>query len=238
MTEAEWLKSSMPVSSFEHDHGWPSPRKQRLFAVACCQRIRHLLPEIRWADWSDVAERYADRRAKRDDLAAARRDVLTGADGRATYAQMLTQFGERAAYWACETKLRKYASQVATAAACAAAYSILPLEEAFVPPGHSGYKEQFWVAQNAELAAQIALVYEICGNPFRPGVAFSPSWRTDTAMSLARGMYESRDFGAMPILADALQDAGCDNDDVLNHCRGEWPHVRGCWVVDLVLGKE
>jgi hypothetical protein len=64
-------------------------------------------------------------------------------------------------------------------------------------------------------------------------------WRTDTAMSLARQMYESREFSAMPILADALQDAGCDNDDILSHCRDTaLTHVRGCWVVDLVLGKE
>lgn len=81
------------------------------------------------------------------------------------------------------------------------------------------------------------LVHDIFGNPFRP-VTFAPEWRTDTAVSLARGMYESRDFSAMPILADALQDAGCDSDDVLNHCRGDGPHVRGCWVVDLLLGKE
>ena len=51
-------------------------------------------------------------------------------------------------------------------------------------------------------------------------------------------MYESRDFAAMPILADTLQVAGCDNPDILNHCRGPGPHVRGCWVVDLVLGRE
>jgi hypothetical protein len=52
-------------------------------------------------------------------------------------------------------------------------------------------------------------------------------------------MYESRDFGAMPILADALQDAGCDSNDILNHCRdANATHVRGCWVVDFVLGKE
>ncbi|MBM3982131.1 MAG: hypothetical protein FJ304_18080 [Planctomycetes bacterium] len=79
---------------------------------------------------------------------------------------------------------------------------------------------------------------EVHGNPFRP-VAFAPEWRTDTAIALARTMYESREFGAMPILADALQDAGCDNDDILNHCRdAAQVHVRGCWVVDLVLGKE
>ena len=78
---------------------------------------------------------------------------------------------------------------------------------------------------------------DLFGNPFRP-VTFSPSWRTDTALSLARTMYDSRDFGAMPILADALQDVGCDSDDVLDHCRdAKQPHVRGCWVCDLVLGK-
>ncbi len=56
-------------------------------------------------------------------------------------------------------------------------------------------------------------------------------------MSLARQMYESRDFSVMPILADALQDASCDSDDILTHCRSGGPHVRGCWAVDLVLGK-
>jgi hypothetical protein len=82
------------------------------------------------------------------------------------------------------------------------------------------------------------LLRDIFGNPFRR-VAFSPSWRTDTALTLARQMYESRDFGAMPILADALQDVGCDSEDILSHCRDtSLTHVRGCWVVDLVLGKE
>ncbi|MCE9566659.1 MAG: hypothetical protein K8U57_31940 [Planctomycetes bacterium] len=81
------------------------------------------------------------------------------------------------------------------------------------------------------------LLREIFGNPFRP-VAFDPAWGSDTVMSLAKHIYESRDFSAMPILADALQDAGCDNADILNHCRGNGPHVRGCWVVDLVLGKS
>ena len=83
-----------------------------------------------------------------------------------------------------------------------------------------------------------AIVHDIFGNPFRP-VAFSPSWRTDTAAALAQQMYDSRDFSAMPILADALQDAGCDSADILDHCRDPHAtHVRGCWVVDLVLGRE
>ncbi|MBP3959834.1 hypothetical protein J8F10_31690 [Gemmata sp. G18] len=82
-----------------------------------------------------------------------------------------------------------------------------------------------------------ALLRDIFGNPFRP-VSFSTAWRTSLTVSHARRIYEAYDFGLMPILADALQDAGCDNTDVLDHCRSEGPHVRGCWVVDLVLGKE
>ena len=89
----------------------------------------------------------------------------------------------------------------------------------------------------AEGVAMARLLRDIFGKSFRPAT-FSPEWRTSAAVALARGMYESRDFSAMPILADALQDAGCDSADVLDHCRGPGPHVRGCWVVDLVLGKE
>jgi hypothetical protein len=85
---------------------------------------------------------------------------------------------------------------------------------------------------------QAVYLCDIVGNPFRP-VPFSSDWRTDTVLSLARTMYESREFSAMPILADALQDAGCDSTDILNHCRDTTqPHVRGCWVTDLVLGKQ
>jgi hypothetical protein len=86
------------------------------------------------------------------------------------------------------------------------------------------------------LRPKIDLLRDILGNPFR-SVPFSPEWRTSTAVALSRQMYDARAFSAMPILADALQDAGCDNEDVLNHCRGPGPHVRGCWVTDLVLGK-
>jgi hypothetical protein len=107
-----------------------------------------------------------------------------------------------------------------------------------VASGHEG--QHFSVVDAmllSERSEQADLVRDVFGNPLRK-VKFSPEWRTDTAVTLASQMYESRDFSAMPILADALQDAGCDNDDILAHCRGDGPHVRGCWVVDLVLGKE
>jgi hypothetical protein len=84
---------------------------------------------------------------------------------------------------------------------------------------------------------QCGFIRDIFGNPFSP-VDFDSRWRTSDVVSLARSMYESRGFTAMPILADALLEARCDNDDILNHCRSEGPHVRGCWVVDLILGKQ
>ena len=74
------------------------------------------------------------------------------------------------------------------------------------------------------------------GNPFRP-VAVDPAWLTSNVVDLARTIYEDRCFERMPILSDALIDAGCNSDEILDHCKSPGPHVRGCWVVDLILGK-
>jgi len=88
-----------------------------------------------------------------------------------------------------------------------------------------------------ERLEQVHLARDIFGNPFRP-LAFDPAWRTSDATGIAAKMYESRNFSAMPILADALEEAGCDSVDILLHCREPGTHVRGCWVVDLVLDKK
>jgi hypothetical protein len=77
----------------------------------------------------------------------------------------------------------------------------------------------------------------VFGNPFRP-VTFDRRWRSADAVGIARGIYEDRAFDRLPILADALEDAGCDHKNVLDHCRKPGPHARGCWVVDLVLGRK
>ncbi len=81
------------------------------------------------------------------------------------------------------------------------------------------------------------LMHDIYGNPFRP-VALDSHWQSETVVALATGIYAERAFDRMPILADALEEAGCDHAVILTHCRGNGPHVRGCWVVDLILGKE
>jgi len=92
----------------------------------------------------------------------------------------------------------------------------------------------------AECREQAPLLRDIAGNPFRP-IALELNWlrRDDNiVLKMASILYQERRFVDLPILADALEDSGCDNADILAHCRGSGPHVRGCWVVDLLLGKE
>jgi hypothetical protein len=85
-----------------------------------------------------------------------------------------------------------------------------------------------------------ALVRDGFGNPFRPSPPLPPAvlaWNDGTVRCMAEGIYDERAFDRLPILADALEEAGCDNPDILTHCRQPGSHVRGCWVVDLLLGK-
>jgi hypothetical protein len=87
---------------------------------------------------------------------------------------------------------------------------------------------------------QCDLLRDVLGNPFRLARINQAclTWNDGTIPKLAQGIYDDRAFDRLPILADALEDAGCDNADILAHCRGPGPHVRGCWVVDLILGKS
>jgi len=88
---------------------------------------------------------------------------------------------------------------------------------------------------------QVALLHDIFGNPFRPTPPLPPvvlAWNDGTVPKLAQAIYEDRAFNRLPILADALEEAGCNNADILAHCRQPGEHFRGCWVVDLLLGKE
>jgi hypothetical protein len=95
--------------------------------------------------------------------------------------------------------------------------------------------EENETAWRLERKAQASLVRDVFANPFRP-VILQPAWANETVRELARAAYEG-DFDRLPLLADALERAGCDNADLLSHCRESRPHVRGCWVVDLLLGE-
>jgi len=99
---------------------------------------------------------------------------------------------------------------------------------------HDFIRYPSWVPERKE---QASLLRDVFGNPFRP-VTLDPAWLTATVKSLAQAIYTDPAFDRMPILADALEDAGCTNADILSHCRQPGEHCRGCWVLDLLLGKE
>lgn len=91
---------------------------------------------------------------------------------------------------------------------------------------------------DAEIKPYLALLRDIVGPlPFRP-IVIDTDWLTPTVKQLAEATYESRDFSRLPVLADALEDGGCAEPDILNHCRQPGVHTRGCWALDLVLGNE
>jgi hypothetical protein len=209
VTEAQWLAATDPYRLTRHQAG-RTERKRRLLSCALARGVLDLLPHGEAAAAVEAAERFADGRATEEELRAA-----AGVVGRLAAG-------------------RPHAGTLA-AAALAAALSKPGVGTVHGLEPSAAARRGGW---NGPVAArwQCDLAREIFGNPFRP-VTTDPSWLTSTVVTLARQMYESRDFSPMPILADALQDAGCDHADILNHCRGGGVHVRGCWVVDLLLGK-
>src|SRR5262249_23652107 len=88
-----------------------------------------------------------------------------------------------------------------------------------------------------EKSFQALMCRDVFGNPFQP-VIFNPSWLSSTVVELARSIYERKAFEEMPTLGHALQNAGCENEAIVGHCRAEGVHVRGCWVIDSLLEKE
>ena len=216
MTEAEWLACADPQKMLELLRGKASDRKLRLFGCASCRRFDTLLSaEERKA--VDMAEAYAECEATADEFANA---------FRATWLLTDDAYRDAAGSAARHTAFRD-AFGAAEAASCNA--------------DAAGKKS---VGRAKERAVQAGLLRDIFGNPFRP-VSLDPAWRTPTVTALARAAYEERILPAghlepdrLAILADAFEDAGCGLADILSHCRGPGPHVRGCWVIDLLLEKE
>jgi hypothetical protein len=231
LTEPEWFRSSQPEEMLSSLRGKASERKLRLFAVACCRRIWVELRDERSRRAVEVAEDFAEGRCDERTLSQARSDAMT-AHGVAQGVRIgiprtsANLDALRVAYAAAE------AANAAQQAAATDAYQATAAVAGTAAYGASGGE-----SSRSEQAIEAALLRDIFGNPFHPLTAHS-SWLTLTVLGIARSIYEEQAFDRMPILADALEDAGCDNADILNHCRQPGEHVRGCWAVDLLLGKE
>jgi hypothetical protein len=213
------------------DEGKLTDRKRRLFACACCRRIWQLLTDERSRNAIEVAERWADALVSDDEAKhaleaahQARRDFRRDNPDPDSDA---FQKGHCGCWAACYIDFRDWSSHEVA--------MVMTLEKVGSDPH---------VAIADEKRQQFVLFRDIIGNPFQP-LTLDPAWLTPTVTSLAAAAYEERDLpighldsARLGVLADALEDAGCDDAELLGHLRGPGPHVRGCWALDLLLGRS
>jgi hypothetical protein len=195
----------------EYLDGKASERKARLFACACCRRIWHLLPDAKSRKAIELAEKNMVGRAK---LREIRRT------GQVSSSVVGMEPAHCAVHYAV-LGTPKYVGDVDFAVSAA----------------HAVYDA---IGDEDNLTTCCNLLRDIFGNPFRP-VAINPAWlawNDGAVQKIAQAIYDERAFDRMPILAEALEEAGCHDPDILGHCRQPGLHVRGCWLVDLLLGKE
>ena len=240
MTEAEWLACGDPEQLLEFLQrdasrhlleirwGKRSVRKRplftvdrrlRLFTVACFARCSQWLVDERSRRAIAVVEQIADGLLRFTAI------MEEEPPARAAIAEIAARedFGPIHAVAVAASEVLSFDG---ARAAINTSYRIGEVQELL-----GGSSSEEWLRQACILRDLFGPV------PFRE-VPRPQEWLTPTVLSLAQAIYADRAFNHLPILADALEDAGCTDRDVLDHCRGSGPHVRGCWAVDLVLGKE
>lgn len=235
MTEGEWLVCEDPSTLLEFIRNRIGGRRCRLLAASFCRHVEALIPEKCGHQAISIAERYADGLASDQELDTISERVSDAYVLFPNPAPVNTdpplEFKmESVALQATRFLTRTHPEFLEDCCRCT---YLASLREAFLraEPVEDGR------LRSAQMRWQLALIHEVVGDPFRP-VTFDPTWRTGDVLALARGIYDAKAFDRLPILADALQDAGCDSAELLDHCRGPGPHVRGCWALDLVLGQE
>jgi hypothetical protein len=267
MTEAEWLTAREPLVLLSEISAGASRRKLLLFACECCRPLLTTEPAIEHetAKMFEAAELFAEglipEERFREHFPHNRPDLYPTyphdrpdqffdlhARGSATYLAFKAlgppaddngwdldpvTFEHVPRPWQPGEREEELTGRVCLYAGQARA--MLAIDYTWSP---DGVPDGFYERQE-EIESEFATAFrEIFGNPFRP-VSLDPSWRRSDVLLLAQGIYEEKAFDRMPILADALQDAGCDATQLLDHLRDvNATHVRGCWALDLVLGKE
>jgi hypothetical protein len=258
MTEAEWLASTDYGPMMEFLLHKVSARKKRLLACGCCRVLGAVVADERSRAAVTASERFADGQA---DLAELNR---AGQAAREAWEEKYRRYRDHSSGVTIVSPPGPPAEWTALYHAERSTYAVMYASLASMedtPPswddeGYIGlrtmtvaYWQGPWHAALAAFSASgskdiswpgVALIHDLFGNPFRP-VAFDPTWLTwndGVAVKLAQAVYDDHAFDRLPILADALEEAGCGNTDILDHCRQPRVHVRGCWLVDLLLGKE
>jgi hypothetical protein len=250
MTETEWLTGTNPKPLLGYlfarvpgrSQKAPPDERFRRFGIACCRRLQRVLGAgDRCA--LDYLDAYA-RDGRREALLSARRShkpdgdaashALSNSRDKSREERLLAEARALAtsAVWSC-TKGKPTQAAMAYLEAARSAESIR-LADTLADAPQPGADWQ--PPSPAELAVQCDFLRCIFGNPFRRA-SLTAAWVTPTVMQLAAAVYDEPAFAALPILADALEDAGCTDQTILHHCRGPQLHVRGCWVVEALLAK-
>ncbi len=207
MTETDWLECTDPAIMIRYLSRGTRDRKLWLFAVASCRRIWQLLVDQRSRDAVSTVEDFIDGRASASLLTEAKNS------------------SRRAWRWV------GYKGSPYVEAALAVRI-LTGLDELNRPEDVAQYARSTGEFRT-ESIYQAACLRDIVGNPFRP-LSIQPNWLTANVVDLARTIYAQRTFDHLPILADALMDAGCDDAEVLAHCKSAGAHSRGCWLVDAL----
>lgn len=223
MSETDWLRSRDPATMLDFLADRASERKLRLFAVACCYRVKKHAGDDAVRGAIEASERYADGFMSYEDFTAVQKTL------RRSHPLMLDSAIAAA---------RSCSQQALTAASIAAWEPILEVDQM------RGLSPDFEVAaaiahrtRTAESKSQAALLREIFGNPFR-SLAIRPVWLTPEVVAIARRIYQERTFSEVFRLAQALENSGCNDRLMIGHCQASLDHVRGCWLLDSLLGRE
>jgi hypothetical protein len=231
MTEQEWLQDAEPMAMMNLMRDRAGERKLRLFACACLRRLQ-LGKRSRRA--VEMAERYADGMTEEDERRRAAEAAAEEVE-----AARLNARASITGWWDDGGDISLEELQAAAALVTLAESAPRAADVAFSTLDSLDRHYPALMATAAKEQEQRRLLRDIFGNPFRP-VAVAPAWlawNDGVTRKLAQWIYEERAFDRLPILADALEEAGCANADLLNHCRQPVEHVRGCWAIDLILGK-
>jgi hypothetical protein len=233
VTEKEWFECTDPTPMLNWLRGKVTARKSRLFALVCCRRMWHLLSDRRSRSAVERAEVLADKQTAtpsewhplRLDAWSAEYELHGGTDLQRDLAATVVK--EAVTYQDSSEGLRIRAASTSHRTASTMSMGAC-----------------FGSIFTAERAAHGGLIRCMFGNSFRP-ITIDVKWLTPAVTSVALTTYDERtmpsgelDSARLALLADALEEAGCTDADVLGHCRSDGPHARGCWVVDLILGKQ
>lgn len=215
----------------------PSDRKLRLYAAACCRAVWSMLPDVRSRAAVQAAEEFADAKIDHDALQTAFRAVRYSVGKHDTPRLRAQSFAQQAARSTADLSSHQAATYAAQHSADAASWSQWGDAER-----DGATDEQFCRFRQAalleQIASQTARFEEICP-PATPGKSSpSRSWITPALLEMAQGIYDQRSFRLLPVLADALEEAGCPDGELVAHLRRPAEHVRGCWALDIILGKQ